>query len=293
MGKNKGGTVYNALSTASLVGLFLSVGILIVGVMRGTMGAGLVLTLSILTIIFGCCALSLVWVRSLERKRFVKTSIVFLAFTVICGALWIGAAISIYCMLTNPNTDKLGLWLNFLRISLVITMQFVFANIICRNIIRYKKTYLAFQIIFYISCLYVDFFLSLMSLSLKFYNNNIQLDNSTLEMLFSGPFLTCFIVAVVYVFISNQILDSIARKKGLKTGKGGMISSLFDDAEFEEDLKKAEEKKNTPVPPVVPAKKEDNSSVKERLAELKKLYNEGIITKEEYDAKRNDILEDI
>lgn len=295
MGNKKPGTIYSVLSNAALVGLFLSVGILIVGIMQDTLNAGMVLILSILSIIFGGCALSLVWVRNLERKRYFKTSIVFLAITVACCILWIACAIVIYNMVKSVDqgtfTDvKLAKMLNFIRISLVITVQFVFSNVITRNIIRYKKNFVAFQIIHYSSCVFVDFYISMLALAVRFKESgaDIVLKSGTTEFLFNGVMLTIFIVACVYIAISNSVLQSIARKKsGGKTGKRTVLDSLFDEPEFEEDIKQEEALE------VQTSQKEDKVSVKKRLNELKALYDDGIISKEEYEQKRNDILKDI
>ena len=63
----QGGKIYKIISTAAIIGLFLAVGLLVVGIMQGFMSAGLCLFLAILAILCLCSTLALYWIRFLEK----------------------------------------------------------------------------------------------------------------------------------------------------------------------------------------------------------------------------------
>ena len=300
MENKKPSRIYQVLSTASIVGLFFTIGLLVTGIMQGFLTATTSLVLAIFTIVFAGCIMSLVWINNIENKKYFKTSIVFLAFTILCCILWIIAAIAIYIMYTKAKVEEtytpIGL-LNFVKIAFIISIQFVVSNIIARNIIKYKKSYIAFQIIMYISALFVDFYASMFSIAISFTaSDGVFLNKSITSFLFSGGMVTVFLLFVVYIAIANSVLNTIQTKRNggstnrTRRGRRSLIGRLMDNVEYGEFDEAVSPKVDEPA--VVEEKKEQNSA-QDRLTKLKELYDAKLITEEEYNSKRAEILEEM
>lgn len=297
----KPGKLYKTLSTISTVGLFITVGLLVTGLLQGYLSPITALILSIFTIIFAGCMLSLVWINNIENKRYTKTSIVFLAFTVLCCLLWIAAAIMVYVILVKSASNKSynpTALLRFIKIAGIISIQFVVSNIITRNLIKYKKTYIAFQIIMYISCLFVDFYVSMFALGIQFTPEKGMAISKTIgSFLFSGGMITTFILFVVYIAIANSVLNGIQTKKNgghSNRRRRPLIGSLVDEIEngsFEEVS--VENKPSNETKVVEQEEKKEKESPQERLTKLKQLFEDGLITEEEFNAKKQEILEEM
>ena len=297
----KPGKLYKTLSTISTVGLFITVGLLVTGLLQGYLSPITALILSIFTIIFAGCMLSLVWINNIENKRYTKTSIVFLAFTVLCCLLWIAAAIMVYVILVKSASNKSynpTALLRFIKIAGIISIQFVVSNIITRNLIKYKKTYIAFQIIMYISCLFVDFYVSMFALGIQFTPEKGMAISKTIgSFLFSGGMITTFILFVVYIAIANSVLNGIQTKKNggqSNRRRRTLIGSLVDEIEngsFEEVS--VENKPSNETKVVEQEEKKEKESPQERLTKLKQLFEDGLITEEEFNAKKQEILEEM
>lgn len=297
----KPGKLYKTLSTISTVGLFITVGLLVTGLLQGYLSPITALILSIFTIIFAGCMLSLVWINNIENKRYTKTSIVFLAFTVLCCLLWIAAAIMVYVILVKSASNKSynpTALLRFIKIAGIISIQFVVSNIITRNLIKYKKSYIAFQIIMYISCLFVDFYVSMFALGIQFTpEKGMSISKTIGSFLFSGGMITTFILFVVYIAIANSVLNGIQTKKNgghSNRRRRTLIGSLVDEIEngsFEEVS--VENKPSNETKVVEQEEKKEKESPQERLTKLKQLFEGGLITEEEFNAKKQEILEEM
>lgn len=303
------GKLYKILSTVSIVGLFITIGLLFTGLIEGYLGPGGVLVLSIFTIIFAGCMLSLVWLKNIENKQYKKTSIVFLAFTVLCCLLWIAAAIVIYIMLKqaekDPNYNPINL-LRLVKVAFIVSVQFVVANIIARNLIKHKKTHIAFQIIMYISCLFVDFYVTMFAIGLKFNPiEGMELTKSIRSVLFSGGMIATLVLFVVYIAIANSVINGIQSKRNggekvTNTRRRGLLGSMVDTIEniqldeiFSDNFGGVQEKVEEVPQEVKEAAPEAEEDPQERLTKIKQLYDSGLITEEEFNAKKKEILEDM
>ena len=295
METKKTGMVYKILSTVSIVGLFLTVGILITGLVQGYLNALTALILAIFTILFAGCMLSLVWINNIQNQRYKKTSIAFLAFTILCCILWIVAVILVYIMAKNTTTAPVGA-LRFVQAAVIASIQFVVANIIARNIIKHQKSHIAFQIIMYISCLFIDFYVTMFAIGINFTPaDGIKLSESIRSFLFSGGMIVTLILFVVYIAVANSILNQVEAKKNggrrKTSSRRGLLGSLVDNLEqgvFDEISHHVSEAHEEPVE----AEKTEESA-QERLTKIKKLYEDGLITEEEFNAKKKEILEDV
>ncbi len=281
----QGGKLYRIIYTISLLGLFLAAGLLVVGIMNGFLTAGLSLFLAIIAIVCLCCTLSLYWIRYIEKKRYTKVSIAMLSLLGLAAILWVSIAIIIYSMYVQGKAGTLGepkARMTFIQIALILSFQIFEALMITSTIIRYKKNYMVFQIIMYVSNLFVDFWFSTLFSCFNFTGTGKQVFNlDAVKFLTTKGMITTLVLFIVYVIICNSVLKSIETRRSRNLSQDVYESEDIVPAGNEDDvqLKKVETKKE--------------KSVEEKLSDLKNLLEKNLITEEEYNQKKAEIIKDL
>ncbi len=281
----KGGKVYKLISSFSILGIFAAVAI-IVFAFNGALRMSPALFGFVGTILIVCSALSmsLYWIKRIEKKEFKRTAIVFLSMIAVCALLWIiclWVAVSLYNSAKNgdDNTVKrLVGTINFIKATLIVTLQFFVASFVAQSITRLGKSMLIFQIVSYISYLFFDFYITFTLTCVKLSSSKGLTVSSNIDMLWSKTMITLLVLSIIYVGISTGIMKSMERK---------MVAR-----EYAEDVAKEDKDSNKGQT------KTDNSASKtedptEKLKKLKELLDKNLITQEEYDAKRAEILKDM
>ena len=283
--KKKDFNLYKFLSSFAIIGLFLAVGVIVLIVTGMFSFNKPVLTISlVLGIICFGCELALGWAKQFEENKNKVLSIVFLSMIGVCVILWIIAAI----LIVNTNYDAemapVGM-LIYLKIAFIISIQFITANIIASCILRYKKTMIPFQVITYISNLFVDFYVTGFILCLTVTNKGLELNTNIAKFLFTKTMLSLFVLFLVYVIISYCIVRGVGKnttKRRIRryspfTGVEEVIEERVND--------RFEPEEENDVKEVVDYKK--------KLEDLKSMLDSGIITQEEYDQKKAEILKEM
>ena len=274
------GKTYRMISTAVILGLFFDAGLLTLGIMEGWFVAApfMILLLSIIGILCMTAALSLIWIRHLERKELKTLSFVMLGILGFAAILWIAIASVIYSMIRNPEGNPL-VKLNFIRIGLILSFQVVEAIFISSTWARYRNNYLVFQIIMYISNLFVDFWCSLLFAAIGLKDGNVVLREGVTKLIFSHGMIVMLVLFVVYVIISNSILKTIEDRR--------MRQVRYDLTQATEaaDYEATADADETPVVAT--------DTTEAKLEKIKDLYDKKLITEEEYNAKKAKILEEM
>ena len=306
--KQKGGKIYKIVNTTSMIGLFAAITIIVLMIAKAipwsSNAIGIVAAIAILCF---SCILALPWIRKIENNEFKILSYVFLGIVAASCILWIVADIVIISQyksikgailaenLTEDENIEIisGLFrsLNFLKVTMFLTIQFSVASFVATTITRYKKTMIPFQAIAYASYAFVDFWVSGFLFSFAINSNlkefkGIGLDKAMKEIFyFNREFfnfltnkvvLTIFLLAVAYVGISNAITKRQDNRK-LRT----ILEDMTEDGNI----------RDTQPQEVKPAEVVD--TVEDKLAKLKTMYEKELITKEEYEKKKSKILEDM
>lgn len=308
--KPEGGKYYRLVNTCSIVGLFVAVGIIVLMIFEmipwsSTM-VGLIAAVAILCF---SCILALPWIRKIEQNEFKILSYVFLGIVGLSCILWLISdiviiseykaikAASLKEELTNEESQKLitGVLktINFLKASVFISIQFSVASFIATGITKYRKTMIPFQAIAYVSYLFCDFWFSSFLFTVNI-NSNISgihaenfgdtlnqvfvVNEGFLNFLTGKVMVTLFGLAITYVIISNAII---------KRQEQTRLKHTADDIAYGR-LKSAE---TEPIAPV--AATEVSETPEDKLAKLKKMYDSELITKEEYETKKSEILKDM
>lgn len=230
---------------------------------------------------------ALPWIRVFERindKRFKITAIVFMALLGACVILWIICGWQIIGLIQSgiENSegevlDGLVNSLNTIKFSLIVSLQFVIVSDIAMKIIKYRKTLLPYQIMSALAFAYIDFFCTLLLTSVTITKEGFELSESATLLTNTWTYALLVIACLLSIF-PNIVFRRTDRRRLITTANEALENSNKPDK-----FGKTERHRETG----------SNDSVEEKLRKIQNLLNSGIITQEEYEQKRKDILDDI
>ena len=314
------GKVSKLLTQISILGLFAIAGVITL-IITGALGKaadnrGLILGLALFGFVCLGSLLALPWVRYLERGKYKVLSWVFTGFVILCVLLWIIASFVVNGLINRiiaeTITERYGAnTIIFVQIVLIITLQFVAANFIASNVLRYGKKMIAFQAIAYFSYVYIDLWLSCLLSIFVLQNKDGKYDlvfNGGLKnFVFTRWVWTLAIIALVWVIVSNSIISNTNKNGDLRrTGyeydrygrrrrrslSGRLLGSMIDRLERQNEDEEIDAE-NEAAKEADKAKAEDKNDAQSKLAKLKEMYDSGLLTKEEYDEKRQKIVDEL
>lgn len=267
--------LYGILSNVSITGLFISVA-LIVLITTQVIKLNSVIVTIIALFLASCiaCVLGLPWAKRLENKKHKKICIAFLIAVAVCYILWVVCIFLVMNILVKADSQTastLNGSLTFIKISIIITMQFMVASLIGNVVTKYKKALLPFQVITYISNIFVDFYFTFFMLCLKIDETKAIQINSNAKFLTSKAMIVLIILAVLFTAISNKLMRVIETRK-LKNITEDMLPTRVIGNENDEV---------------------NEDSMEAKLEKIKNLYEKQLITKEEYEEKRAEIIKNL
>lgn len=259
-------------------------------------------------VIYAFCAgggMALPWITEFERDRkkaakgetvapWRKTIVyVFWGLIGVASLLW---AISVFVISDDvlkimgliaeggeEEPDFLATFI-MLRASIVVTIQVAVGSAIVTSTMRYGKKYFVLRIIMYITLAYLDFWLS-------WFVAATTVKGLTGQTFFPPIHVTfLWVLAVlmaVGLLVSSSIFGAQAQRKELELFMKGDYEALTDGDVDLIDVQAKTEKDKKEAPSAAPAEKDPY----EQLTKLKDLLDKGLITEEEYQAKRKDIIE--
>ena len=281
----QGGKLYRTIYTISILGLFAAAGFLVVGIMQGFMSAGLCLFLAILAIICLCSTLSLYWIRYIEKKMYMKVSIAMLSLLGFAAILWISIAIVVYSMYVQGKAGTIGeprLRMTFIQVALILSFQIFEALLITSTLIRYKKNYIVFQVIMYVSNLFVDFWFSTLFSCFNFTGTGKLFNLDRAAFLTKPGMITTLVLFIVYVAICNAVLRSLENRR---------TRNLSQDIFEAETINPVGGQAPNETESQIGGQPRQTESEEEKLAKLKTMFEKNLITEEEYNKKRAEIID--
>lgn len=270
-----GGKLYKILASISMVGIFLAAGILVLagtGVFK--ISAGVFGTVAMIGILCLALVSMLPWVRRFENGEYKKIAIAFMAVISTCAVLWIVSDWLIVAMVNNLNAGVALLW--FVKIAIILSLQLMVADVVAVMLLRFGKSYLPFQIITYLSYLFIDFYVTFLLCCIMINGGDIKL-SPAFGVFGSKAMISLIVLAVVYAVISSSILRFVQQRRFRN-----MVND-YNEGKFDKVDDNAEE----------PVKEEPKETTEEKLEKIKKLYEQELITKEEYEAKKTEIIKDL
>lgn len=261
-------------------------------------------------IIFALCAgggLTLPWITQFERdrKKIAKGEAVaswrkiavYVAWGLIavCSLLWIISVFvlgdSVKALIEHIGSDSnaeldLGTSFIMLRVSVIVTLQVAVGTVIVTNTMRYGKKYFALRIIMYVALLYLDIYLSWIVGGVT-----IAAFNEGGFMPFESTLLWVLAVMMTVALITaGGIFGGQARRKEIELFMKGDMKALTEGEVDLIDTKTDAVGWGMPAPTSAP-KQEVANDPEKQLIKIKELLDKGIITEEEYQAKRKDIID--
>lgn len=267
--------LYGILSNVSITGLFISVA-LIVLITTQVIKLNSVIVTIIALFLASCiaCVLGLPWAKRLENKKHKKICIAFLIAVAVCYILWVVCIFLVMNILVKADSQTastLNGSLTFIKISIIITMQFMVASLIGNVVTKYKKSLLPFQVITYFSNIFVDFYFTFFMLCLKIDETKAIQINSNAKFLTSKAMIVLIILAVLFTAISNKLMRVIETRK---------LKNITEDMSQTRVIGNENDEVN-------------EDSMEAKLEKIKNLYEKQLITKEEYEEKRAEIIKNL
>lgn len=283
--KGHDGKLYKLVQLLS-ISIFLIAAVLLIfrlfGILEtGSTANGIICTVGVIGL-GGFTALP--WVRVFEGfkdKRYRITAIVFLVVAGVCVILWIICVWLIVGLINEAMngdfekiiTDLLSS-LNIIRASIIVSLQFVVASYIAKNIIKYNKTLLPYQVLAGLSQLFLDFFICLVLTAITITTEGVEFSKSAV-LLTNRWTWALLVIAVILGAFPSVVFRRTDRRNMMKYAAKDLKEVVGDD-----DGEKAPAANAT-------------ATLDEKLAKIKDLLDKGLITQEEYDKKREDILNSI
>lgn len=257
-------------------------------------------------VLYALCAgggMTLPWITEFERDRrkaakgeavaswrkFVVFA--FWGLTAICTLLWIISVFIIsdeaIALVEDQELDLSGTS-TMLRISVIVTLQVAVGSVIAASTMRYGKKYLGLRVVIYATLAYLDFWLS-------WFVGGTTVPKLSGKVFFAPIHVTGLwviaILAAVALLTAGGIFGAQARRKEIELFMKGDVEALTEgDVDLiDSTATHSWGKKETPAPaaPSAPAGKDPE----QQLAKIKDLLDKGLITEEEYHAKRQDIID--
>ena len=293
----KDGKLYKYIQLIAISVLIIAIVLVVLGAFQvlsmGTTAYGIIISIGVVGI-GGFVALP--WVRvfeNLKDKRYRITAITFLAVVGVCVVLWIVCVWLIIGLVekgisgaSEEILDDLLDSLNLIRISIIISMQFVVASYVAKNIIKYNKTLLPYQIIAGVAQLYIDFYFCLILTAITITTEGVEL-SSTAIFLTNKLVHALFAIFVIVSIFPGIVFRRVDKRRLLEARASAQNKAPGEYYSVTTDVA-ADGENGTDS-----AKTEDSDSADEKLKKIKSLLDQGLITQEEYDKKREDILNSI
>ena len=256
-------------------------------------------------VVYALCAgggMTLPWIIQFERDRKRQKNgesvaawhkYVFfgaLGLIAVCTLLWVISVFVIgddilLAISDGKNNEQFASSFTMLRLSIIVTLQVAIATVIATNAMRYGKKYLALRIIMYVALAYLDFYISwiVATITTAVFNG---VPFAPLEVTFIVP----AIMMAVALGVAGGLFRSHAQRKEVELFMKGDMKALTEgdvdliDAETNATgWGRPETASTAPTPPAADPEKQ--------LLKIKELLDKGIITEEEYQAKRKDIID--
>ena len=275
---SEGGKLYKTLVSIAIGGVFLAAGILTLGFtgtfklsawLFGVVGMIAILCLGLVSI--------LPWIRKIEKGEFKKVAITFICVIAACALLWIVCDWLLVAIFKNPTAGSATALFWFVKFAIILSLQLMVADIIAAFRLKYGNSFLPFQIITYCSYAFIDFYFTFLLVCVNLIGDKLEV-SPAFAFLGNQFMITLVALAFVYAIISSSIIKRVEGRRMRNA------ADEYHTIEVKEEIEAQE---------AAEAEKTAEESTEDKLAKIKKLYEQELITKEEYEQKKSDLLKDI
>lgn len=274
--------VYRLIQTIAVICMFASVALAIMMSFQVIKYTPAILAIVLVILVISVsCMMVLPWVKQLAKGEFKVLCYVMFAIAAISCVLWTADVIVAVNLATMINKDVADAvifgQLKFIKISLIITFQLIVVSLIASFVVKYRKTMIAFQVITYISNLYIDFYGSYALTCVVSTNDGLQFVGNT-NFITNKISIMFAVMALAFVTISNAVVRSMDKRK-----RRDALAPMFDSQD--KQITQTSTQSNSDV--------NDGKTVQQKLKELKNLLDNNLITEEEYAKKRDELIDQL
>ena len=271
--------IYKTINNIGVFGSFIAITLFVLGLFKifpmTSFVFGITSTIALTSI--GCLML-MPWLRTYEKGINKKLSIIFMCLIAICTILWL---VCVYMGIGLFNTSKVDSvdkttllrTLNFVKITLIISLQFLLSSLIANTVIKYGKNIITLQVITYLSNLFFDLYVTGFLLCIKISpTEGLEISNS-ISILANKIVSVFFFISIIYMILSSKILKSVDERR-VKFA----IEENYNFDGSKKDIANQTSEIQTP---------------ENRLENLQIMLDKNLITKEEFEEKRKEIIKDL
>lgn len=274
--------VYRLIQTIAVICMFASVALAIMMAFQVIKYTPAILAIVLVILVISVsCMMVLPWVKQLSKGEFKVLCYVMFAIAAISCVLWTADVIVAVNLATTINKDVANAvifgQLRFIKISLIITFQLIVTSLIASFVVKYRKTMIAFQVITYISNLYIDFYGSYALTCVVSTNDGLQFIGNT-NFITNKISIMFAVMALAFVTISNAVVRSMDKRK-----RRDALAPMF-ESQDKQDAQASTQSTNDV---------KDGKPVQQKLKELKNLLDNNLITEEEYAKKRDELIDQL
>ena len=263
--------LYRSIQTIAVICLFASVALAIMMTFKVLPYSTVMLAIVLIVLVISAsCMMVLPWVKQLSKGEFKILCFVMFGVAAASCILWTAdviVGVNLASTIQDASSTVALSQLKFLKVSLILSFQFIVACSIASFVVKYRKTMIAFQVITYISNLYIDFYGSYALACVKVTNDGLTFVGSSAFI--TNKFAIMFaVMALAFVAISNAVIRSMDKRRQREA-----LAPVFESQEKQTE-----------------ANASNGKSVQEKLKELKSMFDNNLITEEEYAKKRDELI---
>ena len=274
---------YQIANNIAIFGSFIAIALFVLGLFKiipmTSFMFGITSTIALISI---GCLMILPWLRNFEKGRSKKISIVFMCLIAVCTLLWIICVymgIDLFNKSKTESVSKESLLntLNFVKITLIISLQFLTLSLIANTIIKYRKNMIVFQAITYLSNLFFDIYVTCFLLCIKISPTKGLEISKSISFLSNKVIVVLFILSIIYMILSSKIMQTIEERR--------LKFAVEEDYNFDGTKKDNLDEQTE--------EQTEEQTPEERLEKLKSMLDKNLITQEEFEEKRKEIIKDL
>ncbi len=238
--------------------------------------------IGVLTVVSLTMSLATPWAKRNSEGKNKVLSYVMLGLIGLAMILWIIVVfllLGIYnkIVANSVTTKNIAVAVNFIQACIIITLQVVFASVIALKISNFGKENMVLQVLTYLGYVIIDFFACYLVTRITFNNDGIKFHSLTL--LTNKASITILIFAVIIVGVVEGFNKGRIKRMQKDQAEQGLAGEL--KGKKQTKINQTESQSN---------KAEDAEA---KLEKLKALLDKNLITQEEYDKKKQEIIKDL
>ena len=282
--------IEKVFKTLTNISLYMSISFASILVLMGIgtipVSQFMVTILALLLILSICSFIAMPWAKRYGLKNNKKISLSILVATgIFCVLLCISAMLVINIIFAVKDNNELEVAsfvksIKFVKFTFIFTLQFIAGTTIADKYFNFGNNKIPMQVLTALSYISIDTFLTLIvSMMTISSENGIDFDEN-ITTIVTSKFWWSLVAVSFVIIISFKAYMNALNKKSRRTG-----INMYEQFHSENELVKDK--------PITPPIENDTNDVRKKLEELKYLFDNQLITQEEYERKKADILKNM